>query len=149
MWEITTTKQNEFIKNFGSKIWSDSRAVLRLYDITGLDNFDGSNAHYYKDVFLNNECQDWYIEVSLSNRTYCLDYGRMLPDGRFITLLRSNYTKTPRVNMSELIDEEWMWLEDVYRSIGKIQYGISSPAFYKKDIPVNVSSAEFPTKTTE
>lgn len=147
-WEVTANKQNEFIKNFGNKLWQESGAVLRLYDITGLDNFDGNNVHYYENILVNSTCKDWYVAVKGLNRRYCLDYGRLLPDGRFITLLRSNYIQTPRTSMSNCLDEEWMWLEDVYRAIGKVQYGNSSPVFHKQELPVNLSSAEFLTKDT-
>lgn len=142
-WEITATLQEDFTKNIGEEAWNTSRPMMRLYDITGIYGFDGTNAHYYKDIYLEGGCRDWHIEVGYPDRIFCVDLGRMLPDGRFITLLRSNPARTPRADISDCIDEEWMWIEGLY-SATKVNYGLSSPILF--DIPVNVSSPEFVRK---
>jgi len=124
-WEISATKQVEFITKYGPEAWSSTRPVLRVYDITGVD-FDGKNALSYMDIRLSEEADSWYIEVGRPDHTFCVELGRMFNDGRFVALLRSNVVNTPRASISDRIDEEWMWLEGVYRSTGRMQHGLSS-----------------------
>ncbi|MBM7855262.1 hypothetical protein JOC37_001655 [Desulfohalotomaculum tongense] len=139
-WEISTARQEELKNNFGEQFWHHYPPVIRVYDITGVDNFDGTNANLYVDIYINNHCMDWYIEIGSPDRTYCVDLGRMLPNGQFITILRSNAASTPRAWLSDRFDEEWMWIDGIYRMMGKVQYGISTALMYEENIP---SSPEF------
>ena len=124
-WEITATKMEEITSRYGPNLWEASRAVLRIYDVTGID-FNGSNANCFFDCSLNDQADSWHLNVPEANRTYCVDMGRIFPDGTFITILRSNYVTTPRDTLSDNLDEEWMWIEGIYRMI-KYQTGVSSP----------------------
>ncbi|WP_334110263.1 DUF4912 domain-containing protein [Thermodesulfitimonas autotrophica] len=146
-WEVSATKQEEFQARYGPEAWRTSRPVLRLYDVTGI-KFEGYNANSYVDIPISEEADNWYLEVGQPNRTFCVDLGRLLPTGEFVTLLRSNLAHTPRAALSELCDEEWMWLEGVYRSMLRYQFGISSPLLFeeiaarmgKEVIPVGIGS---------
>ena len=113
-WEITAGRIDEFKREYGEDAWHNSRPVLRVYNITDIDYFDGTNCHSYYDIDLNNDARDWHIEIAQPNKKYCLDIGRMLPGGRFITLLRSNTVTTPRNSFSNMCDEEWAVLEGLY-----------------------------------
>lgn len=124
-WEITATKMEEITSRYGPNLWEASRAVLRIYDVTGID-FNGSNANSFFDCSLNDHADSWHLNVPGANRSYCVDMGRIFPDGTFITILRSNYVTTPRDSLSDNLDEEWMWIEGIYRMI-KYQTGVSSP----------------------
>ena len=143
-WEITATKMDEISAAYGPEIWDASSAVLRVYDVTGVE-FNGSNANSLYDYSLNN-ADEWYINVPSSNRSYCVDLGRLLPDGRFITLLRSNTVTTPRDSLSDSLDEEWMWIEGLYY---RHQLGISSPLIIEEisermgKLPLGISSPGF------
>ncbi|MCL5056974.1 MAG: DUF4912 domain-containing protein [Actinobacteria bacterium] len=145
-WEVTATKMDEISGHLSPGLWESSRAVLRVYDVTGID-FDGHNAICSFDCSLGSPADEWYINVPSANRTYCVDLGRILPDGSFITILRSNMVTTPRDNLSDRFDEEWMWIEGLYfrqqmgvsspliieelaERMGKLPLGISSPGFY-------------------
>lgn len=150
-WELTAASQEQFIKNYGEESWLAGYPVLRVYDITGLD-FNGSNALAYTDIHINEGTDNWYVQVEKPDHKFCVDLGRILPDGRFITLLRSNFATTPRASLSERMDEEWMWIEGLYRSIGKFQFGTSSPliveelALRSANLPLGISSTGFPQK---
>ncbi|MCL6477108.1 MAG: DUF4912 domain-containing protein [Peptococcaceae bacterium] len=124
-WEISAAKMEEIAAGYEPWVWGPSRPVLRVYDVTGVD-FNGSNANSFFDCSLNELAENWYINVPRANRTYCADLGRLLPDGSFITILRSNPVTTPRDALSDNLDEEWMWIEGIYRTI-KYQTGVSSP----------------------
>jgi len=141
-WEVTATKMAEFSSIHGA--WEASWPVLRVYDVTGI-TFNGQNANQYIDIGINDQANNWHINTGEPDRTFCVDLGRQFPDGRFITLLRSNMVTTPRASLSDREDEEWMWIEGIYRSI-RHQYGISSPLFAEeiaeraRIIPLGVSS---------
>jgi len=146
-WEISATKQEEFNSNYGFEAWRSSRPVLRVYDITGV-NFNGENANSYTDISVNESVDNWHINVGSPNRSFCVDLGRIFPDGRFVTILRSNTVTTPRASLSDNFDEEWMWIEGIYRSITR-QIGVSSPILIEElekrmgALPLNISSPGF------
>ncbi|WP_027363270.1 DUF4912 domain-containing protein [Desulfotruncus alcoholivorax] len=150
-WEITATKQEEFNEQFGPEAWSSSRPVLRVYDVTGVEYFNGNNANDYLDISINDYTDSWHIEVARPNSSFCVDVGRVMPDGRFITILRSNIVKTPSLSISNLLDEEWMWIEGIYRSITNLRMG-SSPMITEETsqglgiIPLGISSPGMPDK---
>ena len=150
-WEITATKQGQFYQDFGYNAWENSHPVLRVYDVTGVC-FNGENANSYLDIPVNDNTESWHINVGKPNCSFCVDIGRRFSDGRFVTLLRSNIVATPRVALSECLDEEWMWLEGIYRYMGKWQYGLSSAALIEQfgpaaGIPTGISSPGFSEKT--
>lgn len=130
-WEITATKMDEFSRTYGPEAWSSTHPVLRVYDVTGV-SFNGNNANGFIDIHLSNEIDNWHIEVKEPDHSYCVDLGRMFQDGRFVTLLRSNIVTTPRASLSDRLDEEWMWIEGLYHSLGQFQYGVSSPMLIEK-----------------
>lgn len=146
-WEITATKMEEIASRYGPQVWNASRPVLRVYDVTGI-NFNGVNANSFFDCSFNECIDSWHINVSQANRTYCVDMGRLFPDGSFITILRSNYVTTPRDALSDNLDEEWMWIEGIYRSI-RHQTGVSSPMIVEEinermgKAPLGISSPGF------
>ncbi|MFZ5899474.1 MAG: DUF4912 domain-containing protein [Bacillota bacterium] len=121
-WEISATRLEE-IKS--SPKWRNARPVLRLYNVTGVD-FNGNNALSFVDVPINPDATSWHIEVNQPNCSFCVDLGRVASDGEFLTILRSNIVTTPRATLSDRIDEEWMWIEGIYRSIVKAETGVSS-----------------------
>ncbi|MFZ5646730.1 MAG: DUF4912 domain-containing protein [Bacillota bacterium] len=144
-WEITATRMEEISAKYGSQAWENSRPVLRVYDVTGVD-FTGNNANRYFDCSLSDYTENWYINVAESNRSYCVDLGRIFPDGSFITILRSNIVTTPRDALSDRLDEEWMWIEGLY---SKYQMGLSSPLIIEEinermgNLPLGISSPGF------
>lgn len=150
-WEVTATKQDEFINTHSPEAWQVTHSVLRVYDVTGIE-FNGQNSLGYTDIHLSGEAGDWYIQVGQPDHSFCVDLGRMFPDGRFITLLRSNTVTTPRASLSDCLDEEWMWIEGLYRTISKIPFGASSPMIIEElaarsgVLPLGVSSPGFEEK---
>lgn len=144
-WEITATRMEDISARYGPKVWENSKPVLRVYDVTGID-FNGVNANRYFDCSLGGNADDWYINVAEANRSFCVDLGRLFPDGSFITLLRSNIVTTPRDALSDRLDEEWMWIEGLY---SKFQMGISSPLIIEEihermgKVPLGISSPGF------
>ncbi len=130
-WEISAAKQNEFSNQYGHDAWNNSLSILRVYDITGVEDFNGTNANDFTDISIHDTVDSWHIDVARPNSSFCVDLGRLFPDGTFITLLRSNIVKTPSMDVSNLLDEEWMWIEDIYRTLNRTYLG-SSPTIPKE-----------------
>jgi hypothetical protein len=126
-WEITATKLGEFSTTYGPEAWANSQPVLRVYDISGINPGEQKGLSCI-DIGINNEADNWHINVQKPDHTFYVDLGRRFPDGRFVTLLRSNPVTTPRASLSEQVDEEWMWIEGIYRAY-RYQFGFGSPMF--------------------
>lgn len=103
-WEITAGKQEEFAHQFGTGTWEASQPVIRVYDVTG--NVSLEQARYH-DVAINDYAMSWYLYLGLPEHTVVLDLGRILPDGRFVTLARSNAVTLPANAPSRIIDSGW------------------------------------------
>lgn len=144
-WEISATKQDEFSSQYGYDAWNHSQSVLRVYDVTGVENFNGDNANSYTDISIKEHVDSWHIDVAQPNSLFCVDLGRLFPDGTFITLLRSNVVQTPSMDVSNLLDEEWMWIEGIYHTLNHTYLG-SSPLISEEIgrglglIPTGISS---------
>src|SRR3989338_1355737 len=91
----------------GSMAYS-AKVVLRVYDVTDII-FNGNNAHKYFDIEIRGGARNWYIKVGESDRSFCVDMGFLTSYGTFFVIVRSNVVKTPRVGVSEIIDEDWLF----------------------------------------
>ncbi|HBQ28161.1 MAG TPA: DUF4912 domain-containing protein [Desulfotomaculum sp.] len=146
-WEISAAIQEEFKTNYGPFAWGQSQPVLRIYDVTGT-NFEKKSLLEYTDIPISDQVDDWYIQVGQPDRSFCIEVGRKFQNGHFVTLLRSNVVSTPRASLSEQVDEEWMWIEDLYHTI-RHQYGVSSPLIEEEIagrmgiVPLGISSPGF------
>ncbi|MDH4128276.1 MAG: DUF4912 domain-containing protein [Spirochaetota bacterium] len=103
-------------------LWQDldldnKQLVLRVYDVTAV-NFNGLNANSFYDIRIDHVSQNWYINVPLSERDYCIDLGYYGAEGRFYTIARSNIISVPRNGMSNVYDEEWMTVEELFKLSG-------------------------------
>lgn len=116
-WEITDDKKMQAEREARAG-WNELRKVLRVYDVTGVD-FNGFNANKYYDIDITPEATNWYINVGEPDRSWCVDLGVITRDGKFILIARSNIVTTPRDGASDVIDEEWMSIEeDFYKLYG-------------------------------
>jgi hypothetical protein len=106
-----------------------AKIVLRVYDVTDVI-FDGSNAHKYYDIEVAGGARNWYIHVGEPNRSFCVDIGFLTSRGGFRAIVRSNTVRTPRAGVSEVIDEEWMGIEEIYEKVyAPMGLGISESVF--------------------
>ena len=126
-WELTHNTLDRLRQELGDSFYQAKRA-LRIYDVSHII-FDGTNAHRYFDIEINDQANNWYIDTASPGRSWCLDFGLKLPDGRFITIMRSNTVQTPLDGPSWITDEEWMVPEDMFaRLYGMgVGLGMSSP----------------------
>jgi len=106
------------------------RWILRAYDISFI-KFDGKNAHRFFDTAIDVKARTWYMNLGSPGTTWCLDLGLILPDGRFVALVRSNVISLPLDGPSWMTDEEWMIPDDAFRQLYGMSVGlgpnVSSP----------------------
>ena len=126
-WEI----REETIQGLKSKLGADfyrAKKVLRVYDVTNII-FNGSNANRFFDIQINDFANSWYVDTAGPGRSWCVDLGLMLVDGRFITILRSNIVQTPLDGPSWVTDEEWMIPDEMFARLYGMGFGLgkSSP----------------------
>lgn len=109
--------------------WS-SKLCLRIYDVTGVQ-FDGRNAIGYFDQEIYDRTGNWYFDLGRPSHSFCADLGLLAPEGRFLTLARSNYITMPLDTASDVIDEEWMLVDEefwkLYGYPEGMRGGLSSP----------------------
>jgi hypothetical protein len=126
-WEATPARLDREKAWFG---W-ESKLCVRIYDITGV-LFDGGNAIGYFDQEVFERTGNWYFDLGRPGHSFCADLGLLSPAGRFLTLSRSNPVTMPRDGVSDVIDEEWMLVDEEFWKL----YG------YPEGFKGNVSSPE-------
>jgi hypothetical protein len=114
-WELTPATIERAAAALGAE-WHGSRPALRLVDVTSGDSTPTSET-VLRDIPINDQARNWYIEVSDPPRSFRVDLGYLTPSGRFHTVLRSNVVTTPRAGVSERIDEAWADLPENYERI--------------------------------
>ena len=102
-WEIG----EKTLQEVKSMCGDNPKYVLRMYDVTNVNNFDGKNANKYFDISINIGAKSWYINLPETNRSWCVDLGVVTPEGKFVTIARSNIVIMPRFGVSPLTDEQW------------------------------------------
>lgn len=105
-----------------------ARRVLRVYDVSQII-FNGTNAHRFFDIQIDEQANNWYIDTAGAGRSWCVDLGLVLSGGRFVTIIRSNTVATPIDGPSWISDEEWMIPDDMFARLYGMGFGLgrSSP----------------------
>ena len=126
-WEVKGSTMDR-IKNELKEDFFKARRVLRVYDVSSII-FTGTNAYRFFDIQIDEQATSWYIDTQGPGRSWCVDYGLLLPDGRFIMILRSNTVNTPLEGPSWVTDEEWMIPDDAFNRLYGMGFGLgrSSP----------------------
>lgn len=126
-WEIRQATLERLKGELGDGFYRAKR-MLRVYDVSHII-FNGSNAHRFFDIQINEQANNWYIETAGAGRSWCVDLGLLLPDDRFITIIRSNTITTPIEGPSWITDEEWMIPDDMFARLYGMGFGLgqSSP----------------------
>jgi len=131
-WESTPSRLERERAWFGV----ESKLCVRIYDITGVQ-FDGRNAIGYFDQEVYERVGNWYFDFGRPSHSFCADLGLLSPEGKFLTLARSNFVTMPRDGVSEMIDEEWMLVDEEFWKLYGYGEGLqsgSSPAMSEKEI---------------
>ncbi|MEK6727481.1 MAG: DUF4912 domain-containing protein [Candidatus Omnitrophota bacterium] len=121
-WEVKGSTMDR-LRNELKDDFLKARRILRVYDVSSII-FDGSNAHRFFDIQIDRHATSWYIDTQGPGRSWCVDYGLKLSDGRFIVILRSNTVHTPLEGPSWITDEEWMIPEDMFARLYGMGFGL-------------------------
>jgi uncharacterized protein len=121
-WEIAANTWNNLINKLKDLFFSAKR-VLRVYDVSHI-NFNGKNAHRFFDVEVSHDATSWYLDTGGPGRSWIVDYGLKLPNGEFITIVRSNVVTTPIDGPSWITDEEWMVPEEMFGRLYGMGFGL-------------------------
>ncbi len=128
-WDLSNATLDRWRSEVG-RDFDHARWVLRSYDISCI-NFDGTNAHRYFDTGIDLDARNWYLNFGAPGTSWCVDLGFILPNGRFVTVLRSNVVSLPLDGPSWVTDEEWMIPDDEFRRLYGMSVGlgpnVSSP----------------------
>lgn len=126
-WEVRASTLERLRNEFKDAFFRAKR-ILRVYDVSHII-FNGTNAHRFFDIQINELANNWYIDTGGPGRSWCLDLGLLLPSGRFIIVVRSNTVQTPLEGPSWITDEEWMVPEDMFARLYGMGFGLgrSSP----------------------
>lgn len=124
-WDVAETTRERLKQEFPSIASGSFKKILRVYDISHII-FNGSNAHRYLDIEITPDANNWYIDTQGPGRSWCVDLGLLLNDGRFITIVRSNTVSTPLDGPSWITDEEWMVPEEMFAKLYGMGVGMGS-----------------------
>ncbi|NLK00084.1 MAG: DUF4912 domain-containing protein [Clostridia bacterium] len=117
-WEITATKQKQLSQQLGN-LWQSSSPALRIYEV---NQNNGHNNEIFFDIKVNEGTRNWYIHVGKPNQSFFIDLGRLLSDGSFLPILRSNLVTTPSNSFSQEIDPQWPPVEAIWAMLREQDY---------------------------
>ncbi len=126
-WEVISATWDK-LKRELREAFFNAKKIIRVYDVSHIV-FDGKNAHRFFDIEVGLDTTSWYIDTGSPGRSWCVDIGLLLGDGRFITIARSNVVYTPLAGPSWITDEEWMVPEEMFARLYGMGFGFgkSSP----------------------
>jgi hypothetical protein len=119
-WEITQNTLDYLKSTYSENVLQSARTIIRLYDVTGVNTFDGTNAVKFYDMPVIFEARSWYINVPQTGRSYVADIGYLTADGQFILVTRSNVSSVPPGRISDVIDDKWMIVEGDFQKLLKL-----------------------------
>jgi hypothetical protein len=98
-WEITDEKRKELDIPKGKH---NKTMKIRLYEI-----YNGEKGEFY-DIHIHDYTNNWYISLPKPNKNYIAELIIEDDQGKEISVLESNKAVSPRDNISDDIDVEWM-----------------------------------------
>jgi hypothetical protein len=103
-WEITQDSLEAHRCQGDIELWDQGHWVLRVFDHTKIDHWD---------VNIDPHSSNWYLHVGEAGHRFQLCIGRLFPNKQFQPLVWSNQVETPPQGESNVIDEEWLAVEDL------------------------------------
>ncbi len=97
------------------------RLVVRLHDITGVEEFNGLNSITWYEIPITGGAVSWYVNVPKTDCEWCAEIGVLNAQGEFIQICRSNTVRTPRNAIAEASasaeDLEWMSVAEELKEV--------------------------------
>ncbi len=125
-WELTR-QSVERARAALAQYWHAARPVLRLFEVKR-DGTTSTERKIVRDIEVHGGVNDWYVDVQDPPKSYQMDIGYAAPEGKFVTLARSNVVSTPPLGSATSADGNWA---EVARDCDRI-YALSGG--YDRDI---------------
>jgi hypothetical protein len=109
-WDLSPEAKGQLMNDYGD--WEKAPLSLRIWE----EEESGGGDPLFFNVAINPFTSNWYLNVQ-PNHCYTAELGYFSPTGDFIVLARSNTVTTPRATFSQVIDEEWMIIEEDFRRL--------------------------------
>src|SRR4051794_15022652 len=114
-WELSRATYARAQAALGQE-WHTARPILRLMDVTSEDTTSASERHV-RDVEIHGGVNNWYLDVATPPRSFRVDVGYLARRGKFFVLARSNVVTTPKVGVSDVLDENWAGVQEQFQRI--------------------------------
>ncbi|MCL5773743.1 MAG: DUF4912 domain-containing protein [Firmicutes bacterium] len=115
-WEVAGWKKKEIEKNIGKEKFQRSTLVIKIFwdsDFKSLEEMK----NLLMEIDVTGPARSWYINLGKPGCKFKALLGYKTPDGEFIVVAVSNNIETPRATFSDIVDENWLHLEETYRRI--------------------------------
>ena len=112
-WEITPASRARLIRAHGPDVFESSRQVLRVYDMAVREG----GGPEYMDMPVMLDEGSWYVRVQEPGRSYYCELGLLLPDGKFVGIVKSNTVALPPGRVSDVMDEKWMAVSEDFEKL--------------------------------
>ncbi len=103
----------------GSRV---QKTVLRIYELTG--GTPEAEPLRFFDIQVQETTGNWFIDVGLPDKFWRAEIGFIGDGGRFFVLARSGVVKTPRFGVSEAVDPEWYFSDEIFWKIFRCSGGM-------------------------
>lgn len=118
-WDFHPKLQEELAQIFHG--WEKVPLALRVHNLSRIKS--GADGPGYYDIGINHVANNWYINVEEAGKEYQVELGYYDPDGNFRVLARSNRVTTPPDRISDVVDEQWMIVEEDFRRLYRLAGG--------------------------
>jgi len=120
-WEVGAAEREHLRSWAGRELW-ELPNKLRVHDLTSRGQEAGTGDYY--DVPITSEARNWYLETGRPGHTFLVELGVDVPGQGFYVLARSNSACTPTDRVSDILDEDWMIVEEDFRRLYQLAAGL-------------------------
>jgi len=125
-WELSRTTLGRAQAALGQD-WHTARPILRLMDVTSEETTSASERQV-RDIEIHGGVNNWYIDVTAPPRSFRVDIGYLTRRGKFFVLARSNVVSTPKEGRAEVLDQNWVSIQEQARKIYSQSGGLDGAA---------------------
>ncbi|MGE5417720.1 MAG: DUF4912 domain-containing protein [Acidobacteriota bacterium] len=126
-WEINHDHWNNVMQTYGQQAASHDNLTLRVVEMCDDMSFF--------DISVRSSLGEWHIHVNKPDSPFYCMLG-LRYEGNFVPLAVSNTVVTSRNSISNVLDDEWMLVNDyeqrLLKRIGETPIDVSSTFFFRK-----------------
>jgi len=86
--------------------WHGAKAVLRVWAVSR-DGTTSTARKHLRDVEIHGGVNNWYVDVQDPPQSFQMDVGYLTPEGKILSLARSNIVSTPPAESANVVDGNW------------------------------------------